>query len=118
MYESHRSTLGALHLVLGAMNLLAAAIIWVVLGGTALLASADPEAVQILGTVSGLVGAILVIVSIPPIIAGIGLIQQKAWGRAAAIISSFLNLTSVPFGTAVSIYSLWVLFTEVQNEAT
>jgi hypothetical protein len=117
MYERHRSTLGALHLVLGVMNLIAAAIIWVVLGGTALLASADPEAVQILGVVSGLVSTILIIVAVPPIVASIGLSQQKSWGRAAAIISSFLNLTSIPFGSAVSIYSLWVLFTDAQHEA-
>ncbi len=118
MYERHRSTLGALHLVLGAMNIIAAVIIWLVLGGTALLASADPEAVQILGAVSGLISTILIIVAIPPVVAGIALIQKKSWGRAAAIISSFLNLTSVPFGSAVGIYTLWVVFTDVQRDAT
>jgi zinc-ribbon domain len=57
-----------------------------------------------------------------PIIAGIaliaialalttayGLMTRKPWGRVLAIIAAILALLKIPFGTALGIYTLWVL---------
>jgi hypothetical protein len=40
---------------------------------------------------------------------GWGLLQRDPWARILTIILAFLSLFNVPFGTAVGIYSLWVL---------
>jgi len=45
----------------------------------------------------------------PSIIAGVGLLHFKPWARVLAIILSVIHLFSVPFGTALGIYGLWVL---------
>lgn len=42
-------------------------------------------------------------------IAGWGLLQHQPWGRMLTLILSFLALFNVPLGTALGIYSLWVL---------
>jgi hypothetical protein len=42
-------------------------------------------------------------------IAGWGLLQRESWARILTLILSFLALFNVPFGTALGIYSLWVL---------
>jgi len=42
-------------------------------------------------------------------IAGWGLLQREPWGRMLTLILAFLALFNVPFGTALGIYSLWVL---------
>jgi len=42
-------------------------------------------------------------------IAGWGLLQREPWGRMLTLILSFLALFNIPFGTALGIYSLWVL---------
>jgi hypothetical protein len=41
--------------------------------------------------------------------AGIGLLRRAAWARALALFLAFLSLFELPFGTALAIYTIWVL---------
>lgn len=41
--------------------------------------------------------------------AGWGLLQREAWARMLAIVIGALNVFDPPFGTAIGIYTLWVL---------
>jgi hypothetical protein len=41
--------------------------------------------------------------------AGWGLLQREPWGRVTALVVGILNLIDPPFGTALGIYTLWVL---------
>ncbi len=109
MFAAHRTTLGALHLVLGLMNLVAATIVALVLGGVISIAS-DAIVTEVLGIVMLLVGAILGLASLPALIAGYGLLKNADWARVAAIVSAFLNLAAAPLGTAVATYTLVVAF--------
>ncbi|MDA2914436.1 zinc ribbon domain-containing protein [Acidobacteriia bacterium AH_259_A11_L15] len=43
------------------------------------------------------------------IAAGWGLLQKQPWARLLAIVLSFIALFNVPFGTALGVYTLWVL---------
>jgi ABC-type glycerol-3-phosphate transport system permease component len=43
------------------------------------------------------------------IFAGYGLLQRRPWGRTVAIVAAILALLKIPFGTALAIYTLWVL---------
>jgi hypothetical protein len=43
------------------------------------------------------------------IAAGLGLIQRQDWGRVLAIVLAVISLFNIPFGTALGIYTLWVL---------
>ncbi len=61
-------------------------------------------------------GTILGILSIPSFVAAHGLSRGRPWGRTAGLINSFLNLLSIPFGTGVSIYTLWVVFSDRGTE--
>jgi uncharacterized membrane protein (DUF2068 family) len=40
---------------------------------------------------------------------GIGLLRRAPWARMLAIIAGFLTLIKLPFGTALAVYTLWVL---------
>jgi hypothetical protein len=51
----------------------------------------------------------IIILSIPGIIAGIGLLKRKEWARILTLIISVLDLINVPIGTAVGAYSIWAL---------
>jgi hypothetical protein len=38
-----------------------------------------------------------------------GLLERQSWGRILAIIAGILSLWHIPFGTALGVYTLWVL---------
>jgi uncharacterized membrane protein (DUF2068 family) len=43
-------------------------------------------------------------------IAGWGLLQPESWARILALVLGFISLfTNIPFGTALGIYTMWVL---------
>ncbi len=43
------------------------------------------------------------------LVAGFGLLNRRPWGRVVAIIAAILALLKFPLGTALGIYTLWVL---------
>ena len=69
----------------------------------------DPSAGMILSIIANIVATILVILSFPGIIAGLGLYKRKEWARILTILFSVIGIFNFPFGTAIGIYSIWVL---------
>jgi hypothetical protein len=55
------------------------------------------------------VGVALMVKGGVGIFTGIGLLQREGWARVVAIAMGVIALFSVPFGTALGIYTLWVL---------
>jgi hypothetical protein len=112
--ETHVKVLGVLHIVLGALGILGALILMLMLGGvaTAVAAEGDPDAalaIPILGITGGAMVAFLVLASVPGMVAGWGLMKFRPWARILALVLSILALILFPFGTLVGIYGLWVL---------
>ena len=113
--QQHVKILGILHVVFGAMGVLGAIVVFFVFGGVSALVGLSDHtsdgltAIPILGVVAGFVIIVLLALTLPGLIIGIGLMQFKPWARVAGIILSVLDLFNVPFGTALGIYGLWVL---------
>jgi hypothetical protein len=47
---------------------------------------------------------------------GFALMRRKPWGRTLAIILGILVLIRIPFGTALGVYTLWVLAPSASGE--
>ena len=109
--EQHVKILSILYVVIGALGVAAGLIVFGVLGGIAGVAraGAHAEAVPLLLLLGGLAMTVALAMSAPSIIAGIGLLYFKPWARVLTIILSVIHLFSVPFGTALGIYGLWVM---------
>lgn len=77
------------------------------------LDNADPdipiEAFGLIAPITFLVGVLLLLVSMPSVAAGVGLLRYRSWGRALALVLSVLRLIEFPLGTLTAIYSFWVL---------
>ena len=116
--DKHISVLGILHIVLSSFALLGGIIVLVIFSGLGIVLSqvdsADAMENQVASgvifAVGTLIAGLLLIISIPGIVAGIGLLRRKEWSRILALIVGFLNLLNIPFGTALGIYTIWVLF--------
>ena len=118
MEESHVSThirvLGILQIVYASLGLLLALGLLVLFGGIATLvgmnAGGDDSvvAVPIIAMAGTFAAAFFVVLSLPRLIAGIGLLKHRSWARVLTIVVSAIGLFDVPFGLALGIYGLWV----------
>ena len=61
------------------------------------------------GGIVGIVGFFLLLLGLPSIIAGFGLLARKRWARPLTIVLSLFNIFAFPVGTALAAYQLWVL---------
>lgn len=113
---NHVKILGAIYIGLSTISLLAALFLAMAVGTASAIVgtAADPNdaavALPIIGIAGSALVAFLVVVSLPALIAGIGLLKMRPWARIVGIIVAVLNLLNVPLGTIVGIYALWVLF--------
>jgi hypothetical protein len=113
--EKHVNILAIIYIVWAILGFLGSGIVMLLFVGTGALAGFEggEETVALFLTVFGLaIGGIILITSIPTLIAGIGLLKFKNWARILALILAFLSLLEIPFGTAVGIYAMWVLFND------
>jgi len=62
-----------------------------------------------LGPVLGGLGVLIAGFSMAGLLAGIGLMARSPWARMLAIVMGCINLIHFPLGTALVIYTLWVL---------
>ena len=115
--RDHVRILAYLHIFFGALGLLAALIVLFIFGGIAgIVGMANPQdadawhvAIPILGIIGTVIFALVLLLSLPGIIAGAGLLKFRPWARVLTIVISALDLPMVPFGPALGIYGLWVL---------
>jgi hypothetical protein len=115
--ETHVKVLGALNIAFGALGLMGALVLLLVFGvsASAMEVSGDPDAafaLPIIGITGVALVAFLVVLSLPGIVIGIGMLRFRPWARIAGIVVSILSLIMIPFGTVLGAYGLWVLFSK------
>jgi len=118
---NHVKTLGYLHIALGSLGILGAVILILIFGGIAsiLRLVEDPEAAQaipIVAIVFLCIAAFLVILSLPGILAGFGLLYFQQWARVLAIVIGAFNLLNFPLGTFLAVYTFYVLLSREAEE--
>jgi zinc-ribbon domain len=62
------------------------------------------------------VGTVFLIGAIAGLITGWGLLDRQPWARMLAIVLGCFNLIDLPFGTALGVYTLWVLLPAKSEE--
>lgn len=118
--ETHKRVLGILFIVTGVLQILVLTFI------TAIVSSLFPfimdeagdgawalQWVQSFGRIIAF--SIIVVFSIPSVIAGIGLLNRQRWALTLALILGCFKLFSFPIGTIIGIYTIWV-FAEDQKQ--
>jgi hypothetical protein len=113
--EKHVNILAIIYIVYAIMGLIGASVILIIFVGSGLITGlhAGEEDAALFVAVFGLIiGGIVLLTSIPSLIAGIGLLRYKSWARILAAILAILNLPVIPIGTGIGIYGLWILFND------
>ncbi|MHC4084530.1 MAG: serine/threonine-protein kinase [Planctomycetota bacterium] len=109
--EKHITIVAVLSLVFGSLWTLFGLILFLVIFGGGLI-SGDPTAEYITAIVGIAIGGLVILTSVPKIIAGIGLLKRRGWARILALILAVLDLMNIPIGTAIGIYAIWVLLND------
>ena len=124
--EKHVDVLGILFIVYGIFNsLIGLMILALYMGMGAVMgiaggSSGDEEMIVIggiMGVVGLLTGCLVLVFSLPGIVAGLGLRRRAGWARIVAIVVGAMSIMSIPFGTALGIYALVVLLDKEVGEA-
>jgi len=108
--RDHVKVIGILWVVFGAFCLGLAVLALLVFFGVAQIPDVDEISPGLLRVIGIIVSSFLGLISLPQIIGGLGLIKHKEWARILILVLSFLSLIHVPFGTALGIYTMIILF--------
>jgi len=106
--QKHITFLGALHIGLSILGLIIAVFIFSLLTTIGFI-SQDEDAMMVLSIIGVVIASFLLITAIPGIIGGIGLLKRKSWARILILILAAIDLLDIPLGTALAVYSFWVL---------
>jgi len=104
--------LGILWCVFGAYRILgsiAAAIAVHSLARAGIFGDAPPFVTHMLDSFVPFALLVSVVIGAVDIVTGLYLLARKPWARTLAIVMAILSLLKLPFGTALGIYTLWVL---------
>jgi hypothetical protein len=106
--ERQINIVAALQIGLSIFNILIAFLIFTVLkivGGFV----DEANSASILSLIADILAVVFIIISIPGLLAGLGLYRRKEWARILTIVLSVIEIFSFPIGTAIGIYSIWAL---------
>jgi hypothetical protein len=109
--HTHIKVLGGLYLGVSIVSLLIGGFIFLLLIGIGAVTN-DQTAFWTLTIVGIVVGSFLVLISIPGIVAGIGLLRFRSWARILALVLGVLNLFNIPFGTLLGLYTFLILLSD------
>jgi len=108
--QDHVKVIGILWIIFGSLSLLGALILYMILFGVSLIPDMGDIAPGILRLAGIIISSFLALLGVPKIIGGVGLLKGHEWGRILILVVSFLSLINIPFGTALGIYSMIILF--------
>jgi len=109
--ERHISIVAALHIGLSIIGIILVIFLMVLLFATNIFVY-DPRAMHILSIIGPVIVFFVLLLCVITIIGGVGLFFHKNWARIIILIMSAIDLFNIPVGTAVAVYSFWVLVQE------
>jgi hypothetical protein len=111
--QEHVRLLGILWLAMGAVNVIGAMVLYIlsrtIFGGHFIPPGEADVPANFLHNLMAFLAIAVLVKAAAGVAAGWGLLQRESWARLIALILGFIALLSVPLGTALGIYTLWVL---------
>lgn len=112
--ETHKRILGILFIVSGSFQILLFLLLSAIAGMILPFVINEAEIqdqwiVMWLIPILRFVGVFIILMfSVPSIVGGIGILYHKKWALTLVMIMGCFKLFSVPIGTALGIYAIWV----------
>ncbi len=110
--ERHVNLISLLWIIYGAVGFFFGFAVAVILFGISFIPHNWEMAPGILRLIAWGIGCFFLVLALPQIIGGIGLMKKKEWARILILVVSFFHLLSFPLGTALGVYSFVILLKE------
>jgi hypothetical protein len=105
-YKTHQKILGAMLIAYSVMAIIGAVSLLVAIDFIKVFVFED-DIINFVTAFSRIIGIILLVVSIPGIIAGAGMLMEKNWAKTFSLIMGLFFLWFFPFGTILGAYAIW-----------
>jgi hypothetical protein len=111
--DHHLHILGTLWVIAGALFVIPGFVLMMISGVVRVAVPATETIGRFVAPlVLSIIGSSLFLVAAGGILVGWGLLKHQPWARVAAIVLGIVSLLHPPFGTALGIYTLWVLLSD------
>ena len=105
---THLNLLGWLYIVAHVFFLLLAAFGFFLFPTIAVI-SRNADVTMVLSILGTAFGFLMLLLALPGLAVGYGLLRHKRWARLWGMIIAVFNLLNFPFGTVIGVYALFVL---------
>lgn len=122
--HTHKQIAGILFIAFSALQLLGMLLLsfFISLATQFILDEADLDeqwvVMWLIPAIRALAWGIVLLVALPGLVAGIGLVQQKRWALTLALVLACFKLLSFPFGTGLGIYTIWIYLEDKKQHPT
>ena len=106
--EKHITLVAAFHITFGIILIIAGIAISTFVASIGFL-SGDAHAMVILSTLAPIFAFLFIVMGLPMLVGGVGLLKRRGWARILVIIVSIVALFKIPVGTAIGVYSIWAM---------
>ena len=107
--QRHLRTLGILWIVVGVLWVIPSLVLMGISHAPHLMLGDDMYAHAFMPPMMFSLGVVFLVIAAGGVLVGWGLMNHERWARMTAIVLGILALFHPPFGTALGIYTLWVL---------
>jgi hypothetical protein len=110
--DTHVRVAAWLRLIWSALGLIPALLFLLLFGGIGVVGSiigGAPVAVPFIMVFFSFLALIFAITALPGLVTGWGLLAYQPWARILNIVLSAIDLFNFPVGTALGVYSIWVM---------
>ena len=113
--DNHKKILGTLYVVFSSLNIVVVLLVTLITSAIIPLHVHDFETLMIMKIVKYAVISITLILTVPSLVAGIGLLYKKDWALTLAFIIGIIGILGFPIWTFIGIYAI-VVFILAQSE--
>ena len=110
----HLRLLGIFWIAISALRVFIGLILWSV--SRYGLQFIPPDVPAFAHAILRVVGGSLIATGVLGLVTGWGLLERQPWARVLAIVLAIIFLIDMPFGTALGVYTLWVLLPSKSEE--
>jgi len=110
--KKHVTIVGAIHIGIAILGIIGALLLFLLMDFVRGFIPHEeiPDAVmKLIYVILTSIPVLIAVISVLRLVGGIGLLSQQMWARYVIIIVAIIGLLSVPVGTLIGVYSLWVL---------